>query len=194
MLRERRPILDRSWHPSRTPWENKEMRVKSNVFSHTFQVSMSKCTGELPSTGAFKTKCAGHSQDIIATFATFGRAPYRTKSLKTRARGTSWTERIGTSPNNHTTVREIACRSVFLANMYVVNGPSWPLPGHFSENAQVQNSYNTQRTPAGLKKSTPLCLGATQVIVFIILDPSCPFINKYDFAESGVVACSFYFI
>ena len=143
------------------------MCVKSNVFSHTFQVSMSKCTGELPSTGAFKTKCAGHSQDILATFATFGRAPYRTKSLKTRARGTSWTECMETSPKKHATVREIARWSVFLANQYGANGPSWPLPGHLSANAQVQNSDNTQCTRARPKESTPLWLGATQAIVFI---------------------------
>ena len=75
--------------------------------------------------------------------------------------------RKATFPEKRATVREIARWSVFLANQYGANGPSWPFPGHLSANAQVQNSYNTQPAPAGPKESTPLWLGATQAIVFI---------------------------
>ena len=69
----------------------------------------------------------------------------------------------------HTTVREIACRLVFLAKLYGANG-SFRLPwGHPSPNPQAQNTYTTQVGSAGRKKSTPLWLGPTQEIVFIEL-------------------------
>ena len=73
---------------------------------------------------------------------------------------------------NHTTVREIACWSIFLAKLSGANGSSWPSPGHPSSNPQAQNSYNTQVASAGRKKSTPIWLGATQEIVFIELGSS----------------------
>ena len=75
---------------------------------------------------------------------------------------------------NHTTVREIACWSVFLAKLSGANGSSWPSPGHPSSNPQVQNTYTTQVLSAGREKSTPLWLGATQEIVFIELQASRP--------------------
>lgn len=93
---------------------------------------------------------------------------------------------------NHTTVREIACWSIFLAKTSRANGSSWPSPGHPSPNPQAQNPYTTQVATAGGKKSTPLWLGATQEIVFIELKLFCPFLYKYGFLLNPV--CLFLFV
>ena len=60
--------MDRFRHPSRDPYENKEMVVKSCVFYHRSQFFITKPSGPLRSRGTFKTKPTGDLQDVVDTF------------------------------------------------------------------------------------------------------------------------------
>ena len=70
----------------------------------------------------FKTKRMADLREFGTHFDNFAAYIYRKKSLKTQVRGTSKTKRMEIFSKKHATVREIACRSVFLAKMYGVNG------------------------------------------------------------------------